>query len=346
MGSRTLMDKTILVTGGAGFMGSSFIRHLLKDQIFTGKILNLDALTYCGNLDNLHSVESDHRYDLIKGNICDNALVKSVFSEHKIDYVVHFAAETHVDRSIVDAAPFVETNVIGTVNLLEIIKKFPNIHFHHISTDEVYGALGDEGSFDEMSPYFPNSPYSASKAASDHFVRAYHKTYGIKATISHAGNNYGPFQYPEKLIPFMITRLISNETLPLYGTGNQVRDWVFVDDHSKAIESILLHGQIGEVYNIASEDEMSNLTLLKKLIRIYSAISGTSEQKLLDKICFIQDRPGHDFRYSMKAKKLFSHTGWKKTVSFEKGLEATLIWYLESGSWLDHLSSKQKVICV
>ncbi len=343
---RTIKDKTILVTGGAGFMGSSFIRHLLKDQSFTGKILNLDALTYCGNLDNLKSIQSDQRYLLIKGNVCDRSLIRKVFEENEIDYVVHFAAETHVDRSILHPGAFVETNVIGTVNLLEMIKKFPNTYFHHISTDEVYGALDEEGCFDEMSPYLPNSPYSASKAASDHFVRAYHKTYGIKATISHAGNNYGPFQYPEKLIPFMITRLISDETLPLYGSGNQVRDWVFVDDHSKAIESILLHGQIGEVYNIASEDEMSNLTLLKKLISIYSAMSGTSEQKLLDKICFIQDRPGHDFRYSMKAKKLSSHTGWKKTVSFEKGLEATIAWYLDSASWLDRLSSKQKVICV
>lgn len=343
---RTIKDKTILVTGGAGFMGSSFIRHLLKDQSFTGKILNLDALTYCGNLDNLKSIQSDQRYLLIKGNICDRSLIRKVFEENEIDYVVHFAAETHVDRSILHPGAFVETNVIGTVNLLEMIKIFPNTYFHHISTDEVYGALDEEGCFDEMSPYLPNSPYSASKAASDHFVRAYHKTYGIKATISHAGNNYGPFQYPEKLIPFMITRLISDETLPLYGSGNQVRDWVFVDDHSKAIESILLHGQIGEVYNIASEDEMSNLTLLKKLISIYSAMSGASEQKLLDKICFIQDRPGHDFRYSMKAKKLSSHTGWKKTVSFEKGLEATIAWYLGSASWLDRLSSKQKVICV
>lgn len=324
----------LLVTGGAGFMGSCFIRQMLKDAEYAGNIINFDALTYSGNLSNLHGFDTDPRYALVIGNILNQQLVEKILFEEKIDVIVHFAAETHVDRSISDASAFMQTNVLGTVSLLEALRKYPHIHFHHISTDEVYGALGKTGSFDENSPYLPNSPYAASKAASDHFVRSYGKTYGISTTISHAGNNYGPCQYPEKLIPFMITRLLKKESLPLYARGENIRDWLYVEDHAEAIRLILEKGKPSEVYNIASAQEISNLALVKLVIAIFAEQTNTDAAECLSKIIFIEDRPGHDFRYSMDTSKMKKELGFIPKYSLAEGLFNTISWYLKNTEWL------------
>lgn len=329
-----LDHQNILVTGGAGFMGSSFIRHILSLPSFTGKVISYDALTYCGNLENVEAVYEDPRYSFVHGNILNQKLVEEVLAEEKISIVVHFAAETHVDRSIEEGSSFLQTNILGTCSLLEAIKKFPQMHFHHISTDEVYGSLGQEGFFTESSPYLPNSPYSASKAAADHFVRAYSKTYYLSTTISHAGNNYGPYQFPEKLIPFLITRLLNKQPLPIYGHGENIRDWLYVEDHSKAIEAILRRGKRSEVYNISSSREMRNIDLVKLLIKIYARKTEEDPKYLESLLVFVKDRPGHDFRYAMKAEKLNKELDWKAEVSLEEGLEKTVEWYLTHQKWL------------
>lgn len=325
-----LYQSVILVTGGAGFMGSSFIRYMLSKQEFIGKVINYDALTYCGNLENLKEVAQDPRYAFVEGNILDEKLLEKTIITYGANIIVHFAAETHVDRSIADGESFVKTNVLGTFHLLEVIRRHPHVRLHHVSTDEVYGSLSEQGYFLENSPYQPNSPYSASKAAADHFVRAYVHTYHIQATISHAGNNYGPCQYPEKLIPFMLERLIHARTLPLYGDGRQVREWLYVEDHSRAIEAILLHGELGQVYNVGSQEEKTNLTLVKHLIDVFCAIMGKDPHEIYKNITFIQDRPGHDFRYAMDTTKMRHQTGWKPKWSLEKGLEKTVAWYIEN----------------
>lgn len=320
----------ILVTGGAGFIGSAFIRYLLKKvPEYKGKCVNLDLLTYAGNLANLYEIDKDGRYIFHKGNICDHALVEKLCVEHKIDTIVHFAAESHVDRSISGPQAFIETNVMGTFHLLEVVRKHPSIHFHHVSTDEVYGCLGETGAFTEETPYHPNSPYSASKASSDHIVRAYGKTFHLSTTISNCSNNYGPYQFPEKLIPLMILNCLNSRSLPVYGEGKNVRDWLYVDDHVKAIWMLLQHSKRGETYNIGGEEEWRNIDLVKEIVRIIAKIKGEDLKKLESLITYVKDRPGHDFRYAIDCTKIKTEIGWKPEHSFEQGIEETVQWYLK-----------------
>ncbi|MCB1116325.1 MAG: dTDP-glucose 4,6-dehydratase [Chlamydiia bacterium] len=316
-----LSKAHILVTGGAGFMGSAFIRFVLKQEGFKGHISNLDLLTYCGDLENLDEVKGDSRYTLYQGDIGDEALLETIHQERGIDVIVHFAAETHVDRSIANPEAFMQTNVMGTYHLLEFVRRHPEVHFHHISTDEVYGALGSEGVFTEESPYKPNSPYSASKAASDHLVRSYGKTYHLSTTLSHACNNYGPGQYPEKLIPFMIQNMFENKELPVYGTGENVREWLFVEDHARAIWTILERGKKGEVYNVGGGCEMKNIDLIYLLFEVMEEVTGKKVNENL--ITYVTDRPGHDFRYSMESKKMEA-LGYRPIWSLKEGLKETV----------------------
>ncbi|MEI8365034.1 MAG: dTDP-glucose 4,6-dehydratase [Parachlamydiaceae bacterium] len=323
----------LLVTGGAGFIGSAFIRYVLqKVPSFKGKCINLDLLTYAGNLANLRDVENDPRYLFQKGDICDQALVEQLCTDHQIDAIIHFAAESHVDRSIAGPQTFIETNVMGTFHLLEVVRRNPHIHFHHVSTDEVYGCLGDTGSFTETTPYQPNSPYSASKAASDHFVRAYGKTYGISTTISNCSNNYGPYQFPEKLIPLMILSCLNRHSLPVYGEGKNVRDWLFVEDHAKALWMLLEHSRKGETYNIGGEEEWKNLDLVKEIIRVIAKVIKEDSKTLEALITFVKDRPGHDFRYAIDCSKIKTEMGWTPEHSFAEGLEKTVRWYIDHQS--------------
>jgi len=314
----------ILVTGGAGFMGSAFIRMLLEDLNFKGKVINLDLLTYAANLENLKTVDRDPRYHFYQGNISDRMLLEKIHGLHAIDTIVHFAAETHVDRSINSPSAFMETNVMGTFHLLEFVRKNPEIHFHHISTDEVYGELGSEGVFTETSPYKPSSPYSASKAASDHLVLSYHKTYDLSVTVSHSSNNYGPHQFKEKLIPLMIHNCFENKPLPVYGNGQNVRDWIYVDDHARAVKLILDHGKRGEVYNIGSSNEKKNLDLIHLLIAEVAKWKREPEENLKKLITFVKDRAGHDFRYAIDTSKIKREVGFKPQVSFEEGIKKTI----------------------
>ncbi len=315
--------KGLLVTGGSGFIGSAFIRYLFRKPDFQGRVINLDFLTYAAHKDNLAHLKQESRYTFVHGNILDQPLVEQLLAE-EIDAVVHFAAETHVDRSIASALPFIETNVKGTLSLLEALRKFPKTHFHHVSTDEVYGSLGKEGYFHENSPYRPNSPYSASKAASDHLVRAFAQTYGLSTTISHCSNNYGPGQYPEKLIPLMIQKCLRKEPLPIYGKGDNVRDWLYVDDHVEAIWAILENGISGETYDIGGGTELSNLDLVHRLIDVLAKQKGESSQKYRALIHFVSDRPGHDFRYSIDSTKIRKAFGWIPKTPFQEGLEKTV----------------------
>lgn len=337
MGKQRAIDR-LLVTGGAGFIGSAFIRYLLKKvPSFQGKCINLDLLTYAGNLANLREVEKDPRYVFQQGNICDQALVEKLCVEHRIDTVVHFAAESHVDRSILGPKAFIETNVLGTFHLLEVVRKYPHIHFHHVSTDEVYGCLGPTGLFTEETAYRPNSPYSASKASSDHFVRSYAATYGISTCISNCSNNYGPYQFPEKLIPLMILNCLNKQPLPVYGKGQNVRDWLFVDDHAKAIWMLLEQAKKGETYNIGGEEEWKNIDLVIEIIRIIARLRGENQQTLEGLITFVKDRPGHDFRYAIDCAKIKTQIGWKPDHDFTQGLEATIQWYLEHQSLMESI---------
>lgn len=316
--------KTILVTGGAGFIGSAFIKFILKKHT-DWKVINLDALTYAGNLYNLKEIEINPNYSFVKGNICDELLVNNLVS--KSDFIVNFAAETHVDRSIEASKVFVETNVLGVQNLLEASRKSNIERFVQISTDEVYGSIDGEGYFYETTPIAPNSPYSASKAAADMMVLAYYKTYGLPVLITRCSNNYGENQYPEKLIPFFIKRLLLGEQVPVYGDGLNVRDWLYVYDHCSAIERVLTSGRIGEVYNIGGHNEKTNLEITRLIVQTL----GFDESK----IKFVEDRLGHDRRYAISNEKISSELGWQPTVDFEEGIKRTIEWYLNHQEFLD-----------
>ena len=333
----------ILITGGAGFIGSHVVR-LFVNKYPEYQIYNLDNLTYAGNLENIKDIENLPNYTFIKGDIVDKDFINELFESYKFDKVIHLAAESHVDRSIEDPLAFVKTNVIGTMNLLNAFKglwkdNFNGKLFYHISTDEVYGSLGQEGLFTEETSYDPNSPYSASKASSDHFVRAYGETYGILYVISNCSNNYGPNQFPEKLIPLFINNILTGNALPVYGDGNYTRDWLFVLDHAKAIDLIFHKGKSNETYNIGGFNEWKNIDLVKLLCQQMDAKlnrpKGTSE--LL--ISFVKDRPGHDLRYAIDANKIKTELGWEPSLTFEEGLNKTIDWYLENKTWLENVTS-------
>lgn len=316
-----------LITGGAGFMGSDFVRLILSlDQ--TEKVVVYDALTYAGSLENLSEFLLHPAFEFVQGNILDQDGFFQLLKHQPIDAIVHFAAETHVDRSIEDPFCFAKTNVLGTLTLLEVLRHFPHIHFHHISTDEVYGSLQDKGTFDENSPYQPNSPYSASKAASDHFVRAYGHTYQLKVTTSHASNNYGPRQYPEKLIPKLISHLMQEKPFPLYGHGKNVREWTFVEDHSLAVLHILKYGQFQEVYNIGSGVEMTNIQVIEEVIDTLALQTGNAKEQFQSYVVFVEDRKGHDFRYALNPQKMLQDLDWKPRTDFKTGLKKTIEYYL------------------
>ena len=335
--------KTILITGGAGFIGSHVVREfVLKYPAY--KIINLDALTYAGNLENLKDIEDLPNYLFIKADIVDAKQVLDIFEKHQPEGVIHLAAESHVDRSITNPLEFVMTNVIGTVNLLNAAKhiwkdNYEGKRFHHVSTDEVFGALGDEGFFTETTKYDPHSPYSASKASSDHFVRAYHDTYGLPIVLTNCSNNYGPNHFPEKLIPLCIHNILNNKPLPIYGDGKYTRDWLFVIDHAKAIDLVFHEGKNGDSYNVGGFNEWKNIDLVKELCKQMDEKlgrpTGTSEQL----ITFVKDRPGHDLRYAIDATKMNKELGWKPSVTFEEGLSITIDWFLANQKWLDNVTS-------
>lgn len=335
--------KKILITGGAGFIGSHVVRRFVT-RYPEYLIFNLDALTYAGNLENVSDIQDKSNYQFIKGDIVDAAFVSNLFQKHQFDGVVHLAAESHVDRSISDPLSFVKTNVIGTMNLLNAAKEiwkgqFEGKRFYHISTDEVYGSLGATGLFTETTPYDPNSPYSASKASSDHFVRAYGETYGLPYVITNCSNNYGPNHFPEKLIPLSINNILQNKPLPVYGDGKYTRDWLFVIDHAIAIDLVFHQGKNHETYNIGGFNEWQNIDLVRllcqKMDEKLGRPNGTSEQL----ITFVKDRPGHDLRYAIDANKIHSELGWKPSVTFEEGLSQTIDWYLDNKAWLESVTS-------
>jgi len=337
------MKKKILITGGAGFIGSHVVR-LFVNKYPEYQIINLDALTYAGNLENLKDIDSKPNYTFVKGDITDLAFVTELFQEFKFDGVLHLAAESHVDRSISDPLAFITTNIVGTVNLLNAAKELwkgemTDKKFYHISTDEVYGSLGPTGKFTETTPYDPRSPYSASKASSDHLVRAYFHTYKLPVVLSNCSNNYGANQFPEKLIPLVINNIKNSKPLPIYGKGDNIRDWLFVDDHALAIDQIYHEGNIGETYNIGGDNEWTNIDLVKKLCDIMdkklNQDIGTS-QKL---ITYVKDRAGHDMRYAIDASKIEKELGWKPSIQFEEGFEQTIDWYLENTDWLERILS-------
>ena len=335
--------KKILITGGAGFIGSHVVR-LFVNKYSDYQIHNLDALTYAGNLENLKDIDQAPNYRFIKGDINDLESMMTLFDKEQYDGVIHLAAESHVDRSITDPLAFVRTNVIGTVNLLNAAKaiwkgKEEGKRFYHISTDEVYGTLGDTGLFMETTPYDPNSPYSASKAASDHFVRAYGETYHLPFVITNCSNNYGPNQFPEKLIPLFINNILNHKPLPVYGDGKYTRDWLYVIDHAIAIDLVYHQGQNGETYNIGGFNEWQNIELIKVLCKVMDEKLGRTEGSSLGLITYVKDRPGHDRRYAIDANKINRELGWKPSVTFEQGLEKTVEWYLANTAWLESVTS-------
>ncbi len=336
----------VLVTGGAGFIGSNFIHYLFRQAEFSGRVVNYDALTYAGNLSSLEDVATEYggtRYQFVHGDICDREKVERTFRDFGIDTVVHFAAESHVDRSIHDPSAFIRTNVLGTQVLLDAARNAwgnrDDVLFHHISTDEVYGSLGDEGAFHEETPYDPRSPYSASKAAADHLVMAYWHTYGLPVTLSNCSNNYGPYQFPEKLIPLMIANMEARRPLPVYGDGRNVRDWLYVEDHNAADWTIMRKGRSGEKYNIGGETEWENIRLVKELCVLFAAATGADRDEVLGLITYVKDRPGHDRRYAIDCSKLKDELGWSQSVKFADGLDSTIRWYLSNKEWVDGIAT-------
>ena len=342
--------RHVLVTGGAGFIGSNFVHYMLRSEPEV-HVINLDALTYAGSLENLRDLPNQEQYLFIEGNIVDKALVDLIFTEHQIDTVVHFAAESHVDRSILDPGVFMETNVVGTFTLLEAARKawlvekripMDQVRFHHVSTDEVFGTLSREDPpFEESTAYAPRSPYAASKASSDHFVRAYHTTYGLSITISNCSNNYGPRQFPEKLIPLMILNALNGKHLPVYGDGMQVRDWLYVNDHCEAIWKVVTQGRVGETYCIGGNNQPPNIQIVKMICAMMDELQPespyTPHEQLIE---YVQDRPGHDRRYDIKIDKIGSELGWEPSYSLEQGMRKTIEWYLGNHAWVEAITKQ------
>lgn len=333
----------ILITGGAGFIGSHVVRHFVH-SFPKAQIINLDALTYAGNLENIKDVEDKDNYTFVKADIRDLEAMRDIFQKYEVTHVIHLAAESHVDRSISDPLVFVETNVLGTANLLQAAKEYwdgnyENKRFYHVSTDEVYGSLGDTGFFTESTPYDPRSPYSASKASSDHFVRAWWHTYNFPVVLSNCSNNYGPYQFPEKLIPLFIRNIIQKKELPVYGKGINVRDWLYVVDHAKAIERVFQEGRLGETYNIGGHNEWKNIELVRLLCSLMDEKLDRTKGSSEELITFVKDRAGHDMRYAIDAQKIEQELGWTPSVTFEEGLSLTIDWYLENEEWLDSVTS-------
>ena len=335
--------KNILVTGGAGFIGSHLVR-LFVNKYPEYHIFNMDVLTYAGNLENLKDIEDKENYTFVKCDICDIEKVKQVFVDYKIDSVIHLAAESHVDRSIEDPFSFAQTNVMGTLSLLQVAKNYWNTNFenklfYHVSTDEVYGSLGEEGYFNEETAYDPHSPYSASKASSDHFVRAFADTYGLPVVISNCSNNYGSYQFPEKLIPLFINNIVNNKPLPVYGKGENVRDWLFVNDHARAIDVIFHKGKLGDTYNIGGFNEWKNIDLIKVMIKTVDRLLEREEGASDKLITYVTDRAGHDLRYAIDSTKLKDELGWEPSLQFEEGIEKTVKWYLKNNEWMEKVTS-------
>jgi dTDP-glucose 4,6-dehydratase len=323
--------KNILITGGAGFIGSNFIHYWLE-KYPDANIFNLDALTYAGNLENLKDVENNEKYHFIQGDICDKKLVDKIIKENKIDLIVHFAAESHVDRSVLSSKDFIKTNVEGTMNLLDSALKNGKIRFHHVSTDAVFGHLGpNDKPFNEETPYAPRSPYSASKASSDHLVRAYYHTHQLPITISNCSNNYGPYQFPEKFVPLFITNLMENKKVPIYGDGQQVRDWIHVDDHNRGVDLIIEKGKIGETYCLGGDNEKTNLEITNKILEILDKDKNSIE--------YVEDRKGHDRRYAIDFSKIKKELNWQPEINFEEGLKETVEWYKKNQDWWKKIKS-------
>jgi dTDP-glucose 4,6-dehydratase len=329
----------VIVTGGAGFIGSALVRYLVLEKGYV--VLNVDALTYAGNLASLRSVEGQSNYQFLHANVCDQGVMESAVAGFRPDRIMHLAAESHVDRSITGAADFIQTNVVGTFTLLEVARRYwtgldqenrDNFRFLHVSTDEVYGSLGDEGLFHEDTPYDPSSPYSASKASSDHLAKAWHRTYGMPVIISNCSNNYGPYHFPEKLIPLTILNALEGKTLPVYGRGVNVRDWLFVEDHARALDIIVERGRAGETYNVGGRNERRNIDVVRRICEVLDRAAPTAEprEKLIE---FVTDRPGHDARYAIDASKLENELGWRAQEDFDSGIEKTVQWYLDNDWW-------------
>ncbi len=339
------MTTTILITGGAGFIGSNLAHHCLEDEEFT--LINLDKLTYAGNPESLLSIQNHPRHIFVKGDICDRDLLKNLFQKYQPHAVMHLAAESHVDRSIDGPGEFIQTNMVGTFQLLEAARgywttlteeKKQSFRFLHVSTDEVYGSLGKDGYFTEESRYQPSSPYSASKASSDHIVRAYYHTYGLPTMITNCSNNYGPRQFPEKLIPLMILNALEGKNLPIYGDGQNIRDWLYVEDHCRALLTVLAHGKPGETYNIGGNHEKSNLEVVQTVCKLLDELNPRPDGKpYREQIVFVKDRPGHDFRYAIDASKIKRTLGWQPEENFESGLRRTVEWYLNNRDWCAHV---------